>query len=421
MKQKVIVKAPALSASGYGEHARFVLRSLRAQEDKFDIYLQNLNWGKTSWLFEDSEERRWIDSLILKTSQELRLIQSTGGFDISLQVTIPNEFEKIAKTNIGVTAGIETTKLAPEWLQKANEMDKVIVVSEHAKYGFDNTKYPLVDQENNHVADLTCNVPVEVVGYPVREFTPAEIDLDLDTDFNFLAVALWGPRKNLEKTVLNFLEEFKDDNVGLVLKVAFTSGSMYDKLNSEKALQNLLSKHPDRKCKVYLLHGRMTEEEMTALYQHEKIKCMVSLTHGEGFGLPLFEAACNGLPIIATDWSGQLDFLYADQKDKKGKIKKKGLFGKVTYDLGKVQPEAVWKGVITPDSQWAYPSDFSARKKMREVYKDYSLALNKADKLKESVREEFEASKMMNKMVESLLPSEEQANWESDLNDLDEV
>ena len=236
--------------------------------------------------------------------------------------------KKIALKNIGITAGIETTKVAPEWLQKSNEMDKLIVVSNHARYGFENTKYPLVNEAKEHVSDLTCETPIEVVGYPVRVFDSADVEFDFDTDFNFLAVALWGQRKNMERTVLNFVEEFKDEEVGLVLKTSIRGGSTYDKLKTEEMINSLISKYPDRKCKIYLLHGRLSEEEMTTLYNHEKIKCFVSLAHGEGFGLPIFEAAHNGLPIVATDWSGHLDFLYAPQKDKKGKVKNKGLLEK---------------------------------------------------------------------------------------------
>ena len=402
MKKKVIVKGPALSASGYGEHTRFVLRSLRTEEEKYEIYLHNLNWGNTSWIFEDSEERQWIDSLIKKTADYLTLVKGKGDFQLSLQVTIPNEFEKMAEINVGVTAGIETTKIAPQWIQKSNEMDKIIVVSEHAKYGFENTKYPLHNELKEHVADLSFTKPIEVVGYPVREFEPAKLDIDFETDFNFLAVALWSQRKNLEKTVVNFIEEFKDEEVGLVLKTSITSGCTYDKLSTEDVLKRITNKYPDRKCKIYLLHGRLSEEEMTALYRHEKIKCMVSLAHGEGFGLPLFEAAHNGLPIISTDWSGQLDFLYAMQKDKKGKEKRKGLFGKVSYELKKVQQGSVWQGVIVPEAMWAYPSDASAKKKMREVFNDHDLALSKAKKLQESVKKEFESSKMHKKMADSV-------------------
>ena len=421
MRKKIIVKAPALSASGYGEHARFVLRALKPHEDKYDIYLHNLAWGQTSWLFEDDPERRWIDSLISKTSHYLEANKGTAEFDLSLQVTIPNEFEKIAKINIGVTAGIETNKVAPVWLQKTNEMDKIIVVSNHAKYGFENTKYPLVNDKQEHVADLTCDVPISVVGYPVRTFEPADVELHFETDFNFLAVALWGQRKNIERTVFNFLEEFKDEEVGLVLKTSIKGGCTYDRLQTENLIKGITAHFPDKKCKIYLLHGRMTDEEMTSLYRHPKIKCMISLAHGEGFGLPLFEAAHNGLPIVATDWSGQLDFLYAPQKDKKGKIKQKGLFGKVSYDLNQVQKESVWEGVITPDSMWAFPKDNSAKEKMRSVYKDYQLAVNKAKKLQKYVLEEFNSDKMHQKILDSLEPNEEQKNWEAELGGLSEV
>ena len=84
--KKIVVKGPALSQSGYGEHTRFVLRSLRSRPDLFDIYFININWGQTSWIYEDSEERRWIDFLLGKTIQHT---QQKGEFDISLQVTVP--------------------------------------------------------------------------------------------------------------------------------------------------------------------------------------------------------------------------------------------------------------------------------------------------------------------------------------------
>ena len=41
--KKILINAPVLSASGYGEMARFALRTLRQHQDKFDIYLNLLN------------------------------------------------------------------------------------------------------------------------------------------------------------------------------------------------------------------------------------------------------------------------------------------------------------------------------------------------------------------------------------------
>jgi len=63
---------------------------------------------------------------------------------------------------------------------------------------------------------------------------------------------------------------------------------------------------------VYLLHGDLTDEEMNALYNHTKVKAMVSFTHGEGYGRPLQEFALTGKPVIAPNWSGHIDFLKAD-------------------------------------------------------------------------------------------------------------
>ena len=141
MRKKVLVRGPALSRSGYGEHTRFVLRSLRSQESQFDVYLHNVNWGKTGWLWEENEERTWLDQIIIKTAHH---VESGGQFDISLQVTIPNEWESLAPVNIGVTAGIETTKVAPQWIEKSKLMDHVITISEHSK--------------NSLLGDLTVNL-----------------------------------------------------------------------------------------------------------------------------------------------------------------------------------------------------------------------------------------------------------------------
>ena len=67
----------------------------------------------------------------------------------------------------------------------------------------------------------------------------------------------------------------------------------------------------------------MSDEEMIGLYSHPKIKSLVSISHGEGWGLPLFEASYTGLPIVTTNWSGQCDFLNMPEKRRKKGSKKK--------------------------------------------------------------------------------------------------
>jgi hypothetical protein len=233
--KKVIFRGPILTRSGYGEQARFALRSLLSRPDLYDIYIEPRTWGKTNWIFEDTAEKKLIDSLIRKR------FMYKGEFDVSMQVTIPNEWEPLAPINVGYTAGIETTKVAPQWLEKANMMDNIIVVSNHSKTVFENTRYDVVDRATGQkVSGYACNTNITAVQYPVRDIEPVQIDLDkVDTDFNFLCVAQMGPRKNVLNTIKWFVEEFKDEaDVGLVLKISKANNSVGDRIETKNVLRS---------------------------------------------------------------------------------------------------------------------------------------------------------------------------------------
>ena len=394
MRKKIIVRGPLLSQSGYGEQSRFAIRALREHEDKFDIFIIPVGWGQTGWIAEDTEEKRWLDFIINKTNHA---IQNKIPFDVSLQITIPNEWERLAPINIGFTAGIESDKIDPVWIEKASIMDKIIVVSNHAKYGFDTTMWTGTNSEGTRV-QIKNTVPVETVNYSVRKWDPTRLQLDFTTKFNFLAVAQWGPRKNLVNTVKWFVEECYDRDVGLVLKTNIRKNSIGDRIEVESRIQNVLNEYKDRKCKVYLLHGDMNESELAGLYMHPKIKSLVTLTHGEGFGLPIFEAACHALPVIAPDWGGQCDFLYAPVRNKN-----KAMFSKVSYTLAPIPESARWEGVLHADSNWCYPEAASFKKQLRETIKDYKKKKKMAKDLQKHVLEEFDSEKQYKKFVDAML------------------
>ena len=400
MRKKILVRGPALSRSGYGEQTRFALRSLRSHEDLYDIYLITTNWGKTGWLAEETDERRWLESLLQKT---VHYTAQKGTFDVSLQVTIPNEWEKLAPVNIGYTAGIETNRIAPAWIEKSALVDKIIVVSNHAKIGFDETVYEVTNNNTGEkIKDFSCKTSVDVVNYPVRLYEKEDLDLAFETDFNFLAVAQWSVRKNIENTVRWFVEEFKNDKVGLVLKLNTMNGCTMDRLATAEKLERLLEPYKERKCKIYLIHGDMTDQELTGLYNHPQIKALVSLAHGEGYGLPLFEAAYNGMPVVAPNWSGQCDFLNAPVTNKKGRTKVKPLFASVEYYMKPIQPSAVWDDVLIKDSMWCYPKERSYKSKLRDVMKDYGRYVSQAKKLQSYVLENFEEQKIYDNFVSSV-------------------
>ena len=409
MKKKVIIKAPILTRSGYGEHSRFVLEALKSRQDLFDIYIVPLNWGQTSWVVESNDDRQFIDDTILKTTQYLQEFNNNpqnkgkAPFDISLQVTIPNEWENLATKNIGVTAGIETTKVAPVWIEKAKMMDKIIVPSKHARDIYNNTAYQATNTITNETMLFKNDTEISVVPYSSRKFKPAKTSLDFDTNFNFFTVSQWSPRKNLENTIKWFIEEFYDNSdVGLVIKTNLAKNCLMDREMCTQRIKALLSEYKERECKIYLLHGHMTDEELASVYTHPKIKAFYTLTHGEGFGLPIFEAACQALPVVAPSWSGHCDFLSAPSSSKKAKNKMRPHFLKVDYDLEVIPESVAWEGVIQKDSMWCNPRQGSAKMALRNMYKNHERHTSIAKKLQKWVVKEFSADKLHKDLIKIL-------------------
>ena len=399
-RKKILVRGPGLTRSGYGEQTRFALRALKTHEEFFDIYFEPLNWGQTGWLSDDDEERKWMDSLVAKT---ISYSQRNPQYDVAVQVTIPQEWENIGKVNIGYTAGTETTKISGEWIGKCNEVDKIITVSDHTKAAFENSVYDVIDNTTGEKrSGYRCATPLETIGFATRTVKPEPLDLELPNDFNFLMVSQWSVRKNIENTVRWFIEEFKDDDVGLVLKLNTKNNSIKDSEFTRKRLKSLIDDTKGkRKCKIHLLHGDLTDGQMTSLYRDSKIKCLINLAHGEGFGLPMFEAVQNELPVLAPNWSGHTDYLYAPQKDKKTKkVKKRPHFASVEYTIQPIQKEAVWHPVLIEDSMWAYPQKVSYAKALRDVFKNNGKYNKLAKALKKHVDKNFSPEKLYGRFAE---------------------
>ena len=409
-QKKVLLIAPLLTLSGYGEQGRLALRSLVSCPDEFDVYVKALNWGQCGWLYEDTEERRLIDDLLKKTI-EFEHIHGANAYDVTVQCTIPNECQKLAPINIGYTAGIETTRVSHQWLEAANQMNRIIVVSNHSKEVFERSVYERRNQVTNSIeGELRNYTPIDVVNYPVKDFEPVQNvkDIKLSTKFNLLTVAQNGPRKNVHALLASFIEEFHDDkDTGLVLKLFTRNNTPIDREETTVGVQRMLRQWPDKKCKVHLLHGSMTDAEMNSLYNHPKIKGYVSLTHGEGFGLPLFEAAYNGLPVIVPPWSGQMDFLMAvaPSRSKKKNAKPRDPTPhclQVDYTLQPVPSEVVWEGVLIKDSMWAVADLESAKKKMRDLKDNHRKHKATATRLKKQIRENFTEETIYGNFVNSV-------------------
>ena len=276
---------------------------------------------------------------------------------------------------------------------------RYLVVSNHAKTSLvtDTVAQAQLINQTGETFPYKIETPVEVVWENTPRAEPEEVkELQLKHDFNFLAVSQISPRKNFDNMVKWFVEEFIDQEVGLVIKTNLASNCIMDWEHLQNKMTGLLKDYEDRKCSVYLLHGDLSTGQMTGLYQNDKIKGMINIAHGEGFGLPMYEATRESLPITTIGWSGQLDFLHHNKKD---------YFNKVDYTLQPVPKNAVWSGVIDPDQMWANADQGSYKMALRKAFKNYDKMKAQSEELKKINDEKFSDEKLFQGFVENIIPN----------------
>ena len=367
----ILIRGPLLTQSGYGVHSRQIFRW--AHERGHQIHSQLLPWGITPW-FTNKDYLGGLVGEIMKTSGE-----PTRKFDYSFQIQLPNEWDPtVAKKNIGVTALVETTKCNPEWVNLCQTMDHVVVPTEFTANVLKNTGH-----NGRNLSVITECYYDECA----EDFTNINVLGDIPTKFNFL---LFGQitgspeldRKNTFNAIKWFCEEFQGKNVGLIVKTNMGTNSIMDRKVSMRALKACLENitTEKQKPKIYLLHGYLSPGEVASLYQDSRVMCLLSATRGEGFGLPMLEAAAAKLPVIATNWSGHLDFL------------DRGTWLPVDYDLAPVPRERIDGQIFVEGSQWAEAKEESFKLRLKKFYKNRGVPVSWTNKMAEelSVHHSFE-------------------------------
>jgi hypothetical protein len=405
-KPLFIISCPIDTYSGYGARSRDLVKSI-IELDKYNVKILPQRWGETPWNFiKDNPEWLFLEKHILTTPQLPKQPE------IWAQVTVPNEFQPIGKYNIGFTAGIETTVAIPEWIEGCNRMNLVIVSSNHAKEVFKNSAFQKVDEQTKQVVDeVKLTTPMEVLfeGADLNKYLEiSDNDLpdsdlvctldEVEEQFNYLFVGHWmqgdigEDRKNVSLLVKAFLEVFKNQKKkpGLILK---TSGAGSSYLDRETIL------HKIRQIKdtveatslpnIYLLHGEFTDEEMNHLYNHPKVKAMVNLTKGEGFGRPLLEFSLVKKPILTTGWSGHADFLNPE------------FTTMVEGELNNVHPSAANQWLIQ-ESQWFSPNHGQVGHYMKDMFEHYKKYNDGVTRQAYQSKTKFSFEEMKNKIGEIL-------------------
>jgi glycosyltransferase involved in cell wall biosynthesis len=391
--------------SGYGARSRDLIKAI-IETDKYNVKLLSQRWGNTPWGFcKDNPEWGFLLSHNLPNNQ---LPQQP---EVWMQITIPSEFQPVGKYNIGVTAGIETTVCAPDWIEGLNRMDLNLVSSNHSKKVFEESKFERRNQQTNQVEGIIqLQKPIEVLFeganldvYKVinqNQITNIELD-SIKESFAYLFVGHWvqgdlgEDRKNVGLLIKAFYEIFKNKKTkpALILKTSMVGSSYMDREEILKRIK-MIRKTVNSKDlpNIYLLHGEFTDLEMNELYNHSKVKAMINLTRGEGFGRPLLEFSLAKKPMITTNWSGHTDFLKSEFTTM--------LPGQMTN----VHPSAANQWLLQ-ESQWLSVDQGQVGHYMKDMFENYKNYTENAKRQAYYSKTEFSWDKMKDKLDEYLTKS----------------
>jgi len=167
-KPTLVVSCPVDTYSGYGARARDFVQSI-IDLDKYDVKILGQRWGGTRFGYLKDHGNVSLASRLIPNLTEQP--------DVWIQITVPNEFQKVGKYNIGVTAGIETTLCDPSWIEGCNRMDLVMVSAQHAKETFEKSKFNIQDNNTKQVTgvvELTAKVEVLFEGADIEKYKVIE-------------------------------------------------------------------------------------------------------------------------------------------------------------------------------------------------------------------------------------------------------
>lgn len=389
-KASCIISCPIDTYSGYGARSRDFVKGVIDARPDWDVKIIAQRWGNTRFGYlQDHSDYDLAGRIIPNlTSQP----------DVWIQITVPNEFQPIGKYNIGVTAGIETTLCHADWIAGCNRMNLVLTSSEHSKKVFQQTVWTLEDNRTKQKQEIRCKTPVEVLFEGLRTdvyFKTKDVDLPklstIPEKFCFLFVGHWmqgdfgEDRKNVGYTIKAFLECFKNKSnpPALILKTHQVGTSILDRERILDKIDQIRSSVKGKLPNIYLLHGEMSDKEINQLYNHPKVKAMVSFNKGEGFGRPLLEFTSTGKPVLASNWSGQIDFL------------NKEYCFLVGGELDNVHPSAAVDKVLLKESKWFRPDDGQVGAVLKACFKTYKDFLSKSRKHTKYTKDNFSYEKMV--------------------------
>tara|TARA_Y100000361_G_scaffold138953_1_gene141579 strand:+ start:1131 stop:2468 length:1338 start_codon:yes stop_codon:yes gene_type:complete len=401
-KNTFYISCPIDTYSGYGARSRDIAKAI-IELNKYDVKIIPQRWGNTPFGFiEDHKEWEFLKKHLFL---EQKLTQQP---DIWCMITVPNEFQPIGKYNIGITAGIESTIAPGIWIEGCNRMNLILGSSKHTIDVLKNSKWEKKNKDTNqsegHLSwegdsDVLFEGADTEIYKPLKTTKDITINLDgVKEDFAYLFVGHWmqgnlgEDRKNVGLLIKAFFETFKNKSKqpALILKTSQVGASYLDREEILKKIKSIKNTCKSKNLpNVYLLHGEFTNEEMNQIYNHPKVKAMVCLTKGEGFGRPLLEFSLANKPIITTNWSGHIDYLNPEFTTL--------LPGQMT----KVHPSAA-NDMLLQEADWFSVDTGRVGFYLKDVFSNYKNYKEKAKRQGYYSRTNFSFEKMKEK-IDSIL------------------
>ena len=371
VKNTCVIYGPVDVYSGYSSHAREKCKAIiELRKDIWDIKIISCGWGGCPFGFlADNKEWKWMKEYILQGPLTYKP-------DYMFFITIPTEASPIGRWNCSINAGIETNICNGSWIESMNSIDMSWVSSNHSKDIYQSLSFDKVDKQGNKLGQLKLEKPIEVVFegsltevyYPIQNANENVFNLsNIKEQFLFLFVGQWigndimNDRKKVGLLIKIFYETFKNipNPPALILKTSIGNSSY---VSRDEILKRILKIRKtvlsETLPNIYLLNGNISDNDMNNLYNHPRIKSMVSLSCGEGFGKPLLEFSLVNKPIITTNWSGPLDFLDPS------------LTTLLPGELKQVHPSVVNQWILK-EAQWFEVDLQAAHNALKDMFNNY--------------------------------------------------
>jgi glycosyltransferase involved in cell wall biosynthesis len=344
---QIVYRALIADTQGYARAARKYILAL--DQLGVDVKIEPVDVGSPDAKLDDKVRKR-LNQLINKP-------YATNKPKVLLYHMQPSGVDPIHERTRGydkvvIKTVFETTKVPANWFPNVNQADAVFCPSQQNVQAFKDS-------------GITPPIYLAPHGADTDAFNPRNKKFPLDTKgkFTFLSVFQWQHRKSPDLLLRAYWEEFSErDNVALVLKTYWGNSGLK---SDQRAVLNQIMQYKQNlghknTAPIYFSPSLFSDDDLKGLYTLSD--CFVLPSRGEGVGLPYIEALSSGIPCIAPNWGGQIDFL------------NEGNSFLFDYDLVPtdynngyhVAPN--FSQVFTSDMQWSEPKLSDLRKKMRYAY-----------------------------------------------------